>query len=502
MAETPPPPPPSPSAPRDAAHALAHAASAETARRIFWPGGLSARLLVLTVLFVLLAELLILGPSLATFEERWLAERVRAAELTTLAVEAAPDQVVTESMRRQLRERAGVVSVAVQDDGVRRLFFSPPAMKTPYVIDLRPRQNLVEWSLAPFRTLFSGDGSFVRVIATTPRYQGDDFVEIVAPDAPLKAELLRYLVRLLSLTIFISAVAGVLVYLSLNLFLVKPMQRITRAMERFRVDPDDPRAHLDPSGRRDEVGRAEVELNRMQADLRAALNSRARLASLGEAVAKINHDLRNMLTSAQIASERVAMSGDPSVAQAMPRLERALDRAVRLATDVLDYGKTEEPVPNKVPVVLKTALAAAAEDAGIARGGVRLTSNIRPGDRVLADPDQLHRILLNLLKNARQAVTLAERATPGKLRVEFLAEAERSVIRVIDNGPGVPPRARERLFQPFAGSMTPGGTGLGLAIARELAQAHGGDIALVDTGPDGSVFEITLPGAAPVRQKA
>ena len=274
-----------------------------------------------------------------------------------------------------------------------------------------------------------------------------------------------------------------------------PDQRITRAMERFRVDPDDPRAHLDPSGRRDEVGRAEVELNRMQADLRAALNSRARLASLGEAVAKINHDLRNMLTSAQIASERVAMSGDPSVAQAMPRLERALDRAVRLATDVLDYGKTEEPTPSKVPVVLKTALAAAAEDAGITRGGVRLTSNIRPGDRVLADPDQLHRILLNLLKNARQAVTAAERSGPGKLRVEYSAGEDRSVIRVIDNGPGVPPRARERLFQPFAGSMTPGGTGLGLAIARELAQAHGGDIALVETGPDGTVFEITLPGA-------
>jgi signal transduction histidine kinase len=132
---------------------------------------------------------------------------------------------------------------------------------------------------------------------------------------------------------------------------------------------------------------------------------------------------------------------------------------------------------------------------------VRLTSNIRPADRVLADPDQLHRILLNLLKNARQAVSLPERTTPGKLRVEHSVENGLSVIRVIDNGPGVPPRAQERLFQPFAGSMTPGGTGLGLAIARELAQAHGGDIALVQTGPDGSVFEVTLPGAAPVRRK-
>ena len=144
----------------------------------------------------------------------------------------------------------------------------------------------------------------------------------------------------------VASSAGLLVYLSLNLFLVRPMQRITYAMERFRADPDDPEAGVRTSGRRDEIGRAEVELNLMQADLRTALNSRARLAALGEAVvAKINHDLKNMLTSAQIASERLAALKDPKVSQALPRLERALDRAVKLASGVLAYGTTQEAAP-------------------------------------------------------------------------------------------------------------------------------------------------------------
>jgi signal transduction histidine kinase len=69
-----------------------------------------------------------------------------------------------------------------------------------------------------------------------------------------------------------------------------------------------------------------------------------------------------------------------------------------------------------------------------------------------------------------------------------------SVLRLSDDGPGVPEKARNNLFQPFVGSVRRGGTGLGLAIARELAQGHGGDLTLVETGPGGSVFDLTLAG--------
>jgi signal transduction histidine kinase len=474
-------------------------------RRLFWPGGLSARLLVLTALFVTLAGLLVLPPTLAAFEEKWLLDRVRAAELASLATEVSPDGKVTRQLSQQLLDGAGVVSVAIQEDGMRRLVLAAPrTMKTPYLVDLR-RQNPSSWLAAPFNTLFGGKGRMVRVISE-PRFRSGEFVEIVTPDEPLRQELLAYLARLIAVMLFVSALAGAAVYLSLNAFLVKPMQRITRAMERFRADPEDPKARVEPSGRADEIGRAEAELGRMQVDLVTALNSRARLAQLGEAVAKINHDLRNMLTSAQIASERLAMSGDPAVASALPRLERALNRAITLATDVLTYGRTQEPAPDARPTSLYEALEAAAEDAGLSQGGVRLQPEVPRTELVRADPEQLHRILANLLRNAREAIEAAPRASePGRVLVTVGVHDGVSVIRLADNGPGVPEKALSNLFQPFAGSTRRGGTGLGLAIARELAQGHGGDLTLASTGPEGSVFELRLPGApepeAPVRRR-
>jgi signal transduction histidine kinase len=468
-------------------------------RRFFWPGGLSARLLLLTVLFVAGAGAMALPPALASFEEQWLLDRVRAAELASMATEAAPDQVLSEALASQLRQGAGVQTVAILDnDGNRFLKVPGPRLaRPPYLVDLRD-QAPASWLSAPFQTLFGGgEDRMVRVIAE-PRFYQAQFIEVVAPDAELKAELKVYLWRLLAVMAFVSALAGGLVYLSLNYFLVRPMQRITRSMERFAADPEDAEARIEPSGRRDEIGRAEVQLDRMQDELRAALSSRARLAALGEAVAKINHDLRNMLTSAQIASERLAALNDPQVTQAMPRLERALDRAVKLATGVLTYGKTEEAAPDARPLPLAPVLEAAAEEARLSPEGVRLISLVGPAEQVNADPDQLHRILVNLMRNAREAVEQQEgREAPGAIQVSLFEDGGDSVIRLADNGPGVSERARERLFQPFAGSTRAGGAGLGLAIARELAQGHGGDLSLAQTGPEGSVFELRLPGAPP-----
>jgi signal transduction histidine kinase len=468
---------------------------AERLRRLLWPGRLSARLLILTVALVTTAGLLILFPSLAAFEERWLKDRLTSAEIGSFAFDTAVEKLVTPKIASQLRQSSGVVGLAMYSDGAWFYLLPPPSVASgsSYGIDLSS-QSRADWLAAPFRTLFSGKGKYVFVSAN-PQYRRDvAFIRIVAPDAPLKAELERYLVRLLGLTILISAIAGGLVYFSLTLLLVQPMQRITLAMERFRADPDDPDAHVDPSGRRDEIGRAEAELARMQVDLRVALNSRARLAALGQAVAKINHDLRNMLTSAQIASERLALSPDPMVAQAMPRLERALDRAVRLASDVLAYGKSEEAEPQKAVLTLKSAVDAAAEDARLSPGGVRLRNAVKAGDRIEADPDQLHRILVNLMKNARQAIQGSpEHDGRGNVRVSFERRGADSVITVADDGPGLPARALAHLFVPFTGSGRLGGTGLGLPIARELPQAHGGDLTLIANGAAGAVFELTLP---------
>ena len=336
-----------------------------------WPGGLSARLLLLTALFVLAAQLFILVPSLASFEQGWLSDRVHQAEVASLAVDASPSGVLSDRLSGELLKGAGVVSVAVQAKGVRRLLLAAPHMEqAPTLVDLRS-QSVGDFLVQPFITLGPAAPRMLRAVER-PQLRPGDFVEIVLPVAPLRTALLAYLVRLVLVSVLISALAGIVVYLLLAALLVRPISRITGAMERFRAKPDDPTARLAPSGRRDEIGRAEVELDRMQEDLLVALQSRARLAALGEAVAKINHDLRNMLTSAQIASERLASSPDPRVAQAMPRLERALGRAVRLAEGVLEYGRSEEPAPQAAPAPLKRALQSAAEDAGLADGGVKL----------------------------------------------------------------------------------------------------------------------------------
>lgn len=464
-------------------------------RRVLWPGGLSGRLLLATALVVVLANVLIVPALLANREQEWLRDRVAAGELASFVVEAAPEGKVTQRLTDQILRSAGVVSVAIQAEGARRLVIAAPRLpRTPYLIDLRAQDPLSVLS-APLETLLGGGDRMVRVI-DRPRYRSGDFVEILTPDGPLRGILLANLGELLVGALFTSAMAGGLVYLFLNFFLVRPMQRITRSMERFRADPEDPAARLPPSGRRDEIGRAEVELDRMQADLRAALASRARLAALGEAVAKINHEMRNMLTSAQMASERLAASGDPVVARTLPRLERALNRAVTLATNVLDFGRSEEPSPAPAATVLKAALEAAAEDANLGAGRLRLSPSLVDDVQVFADPDQLHRILVNLMRNAREAME-SDRGGPeeGLIRADYRREGDLAVVALADEGPGLPERAQANLFQPFRGSVRPGGAGLGLAISRELAQANGGDLALVETGPGGTVFELRLPAA-------
>jgi signal transduction histidine kinase len=462
------------------------------------PGGLSTRFLLLTAAFALVAEVMILVPSMAEFQERWLLERERAAEVATLVHEAAPYALANSDDVRSALTITGATTVAVRMGGVRHLVLSGrTGGKAPVYVNLSAGPS-VSWLLAPWATLLGGPDRFIRADAQ-PRFRlpgapADEIVEIVVPAAPLKSDLGAYLSRTLAVSLVISLTGGGLVYLALSAFIVRPMRRVTRSIERFRADPANPDAAPEVTGRHDEIGRVEEELARMQDEVRQALRSRARLAALGEGVAKISHDLRNMLTSAQIASERMATSGDPKVAKALPRLERALDRALSLAQNVLNYGRSEEPPPAARRILLSPAVEAAAEDAGLTPEGVQLDSQVSARFQIAVDPEQLHRILVNLMRNARQAIEgMESRGGRGVVRVSAGREGGETVVRVDDDGPGLNERARQRLFQPFAGSASPGGAGLGLAISRELAQANGGVLELGATGPQGTTFELRLP---------
>ncbi|WP_299176382.1 sensor histidine kinase [uncultured Brevundimonas sp.] len=459
------------------------------------PDGLSARLLLLTVAFTLAVEALIMGPNLAAFHERWLRDRLQAAELASVGVEALPYSAVEDDTAAELMRIGGVQAVALTEQGVRRLLLQAPNLpRAPELIDLR-QQNSWARLTDPWRTLFGHPDRSLRVQAK-PRYRSGDFIEIVTPAQPLKLELKAFLLNSLLVSLLVSLTAGALLYGGLALLVLRPLRRVTRSMERFAADPESEAEP--PSDRHDEIGRVERELWRMQEEVRQSLRSRARLVALGEAVAKINHDLRNMLTSAQMASERLAGSADPQVAKALPRLERALSRAAGLSRNVLEYGRSEEPQPQKTHVVLTKALTLAAEDAGLEPDGVRLVKQLPARFAVEADPDQLYRILVNLMRNARQAIEAdpgrpAERRGKGAITVSAFGEDGVCVIRIVDDGPGIPPRLAERLFEPFVSSKSSDGSGLGLTISRELAALHGGDLRLVPGEGTGAVFELRLP---------
>jgi signal transduction histidine kinase len=455
------------------------------------PDALAWRLLLLTFAFTAVVEVLIVAPSAASFHERWLLDRLQSAELASVGVEALPYSAVEDETANQLLAIGGVQAVVVGDQGVRRLLLQAPNLpRTPELIDLR-RDRPVTRLIDPWRTLFGHPDRSIRVQAR-PRYRSGDFIEILAPAEPLKEELRTFLLNSLLTSLLISLVAGGLLYAGLAVLVLQPLRRVTRSIERFARDPE---AAGDPPGERhDEIGRVERELSRMQEEVRQSLRSRARLVALGEAVAKINHDLRNMLTSAQMASERLAASPDPQVAKALPRLERALGRAAALSRNVLEYGRSEEPPPQKARLPLAAAVTAAAEDAGLSAEGVRLVKSMPGRCTVNADPEQLHRILVNLMRNARQAIEGDEaRAGRGTVRVEAEIHGAECAIRIADDGPGIPPRLSDRLFEAFVSGRASGGSGLGLTISRELAELNGGSLALVKTGPDGTVFELRLP---------
>lgn len=463
---------------------------------------LSGRLFALSVVIFIIVEIVLSIQALAAAQRGWLNDRVTQAEIASQAIDTSHQNTVSAGMSAKLLKSAGTLYLAILNNGVRSYRLYDPNVAVPdEVMDLRSKhgwQYDLAYLWAPWETFMSKPGRLIHLEAR-PHIRKDQLIEIVVMADPLKHELLASLSTLVRTSLLISLAAGAFVFLGLQFFIVGPIQRLTDDVHRFKTNPEDISVKPHASRRSDEIGQIERELASMQEEVRNALRSRARLAALGQAVSKINHDLRNMLTSAQMASDRLAMSGDPQVAKALPRLERALDRALSLAQNVLTYGKSDEHAPQIQIVRLKDLADAAAEDAGLCLpgsggDGTRFTLRAPKSFSFEADPEQMYRLLVNLMRNARQAIELQpNRRTQGRVTLTAVKTSEHVLLMVADNGPGIPEKLREKLFQPFSSSLTPGGTGLGLAIARELAQLHGGDVHLLQTGTDGTSFEIKLP---------
>jgi len=447
---------------------------------------LSARLLLLTIFFVMLGEVLIFVPSVARFRLNYLEMRIASAHLASLALEATPDNMVSQYLANELLLHVGADGIVVHKPDHTTLIIAsdmPPAVDRTYDISKAGVMELIGDAVA---TLARHDHLVLRVLGTSPR-DPNVLMEVLLDEQPMRRAMWDFGGRVFALSIFLSLIAATLVYLSLQWLLVAPMRRITQSMMTFRENPEDASRVIRPGMRADEIGVAERELAQLQETVRQALRHNGRLAALGTAVTKINHDLRNILSTARLVSDRLVDSEAPEVKRVVPRLIDAIDRAVALCSGTLNFTREGAPPLRLQRFLLASMVEELAEVLDL-KGGDHslLLDRVPPGLAIEADREQFHRVLMNLLRNAMEA---------GAQRITVKTETQGGMmlIEVIDDGPGLPPKARANLFMPFAGSARPGGTGLGLAIAREVMRAHGGDVILVESTARGTILRMSLP---------
>ncbi|MBT5048517.1 MAG: HAMP domain-containing histidine kinase [Rhodospirillaceae bacterium] len=457
--------------------------------------GLSARLLLLTIFFVMLSEVFIYAPSIGRFRVSYLQERVAAAHLASLALEVPPDNMVSAQLRQELLDHAGAHGIVIKRPASKSLVLStdmPPKIHATYDLAKGTFFGLIGDA---FMTLAEDGSRVLRIIGRSPQNPNVE-IEVVVSEEPLRMAMIDYSARILALSILISLMTAVAVYFSLQWLFVRPVQSLTASMVSFREDPEDGRRLVVPGTRSDELGVAQRELADMQRGLRDALMQKTRLAALGTAVTKINHDLRNILATAQLVSDHLDSTDDPNVKRIAPTLMGAIDRAVTLCSKTLRFAQEDSSALEMMwfplrPLVEEVAVSAGGEPESLQR----FDNSVEQDIRLHADRDQIFRVLNNLVRNAYEA---------GAHHVLVTAQADhnQTVIEIVDDGPGLPDRIRANLFQPFTGSTRVGGSGLGLSIARDLMRGHGGDVELKRTGDDGTVFRLVLPLEVSVRDRA
>ena len=460
--------------------------------------GLSTKLLALTVLFVMIAEVLIFLPSVADFKLRWLEERLGTAAAVSVVLVQEDSQSLPRTLQDDVLMAIGAKAIAVREGGVSRLLViaeMPPEVDEH--IDLAHTGPVAAISGA-LDTLFFGGERMLRVFGKVGE-SATEF-ELIIPDNRLREAMLVYSRNVALLSLLISFFTATLVYTAIDRIMIRPIRAMTRSMLAFARAPDDPGRIIAPENRSDEIGVAERELADMQQHLQRTLGEQKHLADLGLAVSKINHDMRNILASVQLLSDRLRGVRDPAVQAFAPKLLSALDRAVSYSEGVLAYGRTQEAPPSRRRLRLRQLVGEVQDLLGVdGASNIEFVNTVDAGFEVDANSEQLFRVLTNLSRNAIQAMA-ADDAVAVVRRLTISAERIGSVSRILvtDTGPGLPRKARENLFAAFRGSARSGGTGLGLAIAHELVRAHGGSLELVESIGGRTVFSVTIPDQ-PVR---
>jgi signal transduction histidine kinase len=412
-------------------------------------------------------------------------ERTRLVEAIQHPLDEAlayPDRVGGEQQLepiRRLRERVGELeSVVASDEG---------AEPQEILQDARHQSEID----ALFKQL--GDAGRRAVQA-----QRDEVVE-----AANRAEQLTLLVTIAG--VLLAALATVAVVLTL-----RPLRKLSHGVRRLgrgdweqRIELTSTRAERD-----DEVSRLAREFNLM-AD---ALEERERriirgerLAAVGQLASQITHEIRNPLSSVALNVELLEDElGDasPEARQLFARIGAEVDRLTSITEAYL--GFTRRPRPALVPVDLDAEIEDLLEFLGEEHelAGIDV---VREGASqpawVMGDAGQLRQAMLNLLRNAREAIVDASDEDPTRpkrivVRVECKDDAVRVVVQDSGGGITVPEDERDRIFEAFFTDKAQG-TGLGLPTVQEILADHEGSVRVASTGPQGTVFELRLPACDP-----
>lgn len=473
-----------------AADITVQTSTARPARRRTPAFGLSWRILGMVVAAVMTAEVLLFLPSIARFRLVYLEQLIESGTLAALALDATPDNMVTEEVKRSLLNHARVDAVVlVEPNKPRRMLknIAPSPEMPGFNLKNRDALGLIWDALAAM----SRDGAYyMRVGGESMRLPGA-MVWIVVDELPMRIAMYEYTGRILALSIIIALFTALLLYLALRWLVIRPLQGLSADMTSFRRAPEEGGTERRPTERNDEIGVVDQEFQNLQREIRASLLQKSRLAEVGAASNKIAHDIRNILSTARLLSDRLTSIGDERTRSLAPTILGTIDRAARLASDALEYVR-DRPTPRRVEFDLADLVdevGVTLQEQGEDRDPnlVRLwRSEVSADLRVRADRDLLYRVFANLGRNAFDAGAKA-------VAVRARTDGESVQIDVEDDGPGIPDAVASQLFKPFTTGGRAGGAGLGLAIARDLVQVHGGDIALVATGPKGTVFRFTLP---------
>ncbi|VTZ48206.1 Histidine kinase [Methylocella tundrae] len=503
---------------------------AKKARRHF-SFGLSTRVLVLNTAFVMIAATMVYLPGLTIYRENWLRNRLSAAYTAALVLEAAPSAMAPPALSLQLLDSVGARVIVLDMHGTKRILAAsdlPPAVDAVY--DLR-NPSFGDSFMHAIETMLAPKGRVITILGEAP--MGGEAVAITMDEQPLKRGIAAYSRRLLAMTLVMSAIVASLATIAVNVMVLRPMRRLTTNLTQFGADPENAARIIVPSGRQHEIGQAEAALAVMQESLVRELNHKKHLAALGLAVAKINHDMRNMLSSAQLLSDRLANVTDPLAQRIAPKLVATLDRAIRFCQATMTYGRAVDEPPKLRRFSLRPLVDEAVESVTPQAGcHIEIVNAVPEGVEIDADAEQMFRVLVNLIRNGAEALQGAGPSPGWPARVRILAREEacapdadgdarlsetqkdrfasvsqdrtQIVIEVADTGPGVPLAARAKLFSAFSSGRA-GGTGLGLVIASDLVRAHGGSLTLASTSAvganaaeeyPGARFLITLPDAA------